>query len=150
MRGAYRVRRWLSRLSVGVGMGFVVLIAWLWFSLLSPWGYVPPPGLPPIEPGTMHRVFAYGTLRKPIVRWLVIGRSTPAQPATLPDFRKQGLNLVPQAGAHTPGEVFMVDADELRRLDRYERLGIRYQRSMLTLEAGKTAWVYCRLDNNET
>lgn len=131
-----------------VGAGAVVLIGWLWFSLLSPWGYAPPPGMPPIEQWTMHQVFAYGTLRQPVVRWLVIGRSTPAQPATLPDFRKQGLNLVPQAGAHTPGVIFVVEAHELRRLDRYERLGVRYQRSRLTLASGATAWVYLRLDND--
>lgn len=149
MTGESRVKRWLLRLSMAVGSGFVVLIAWLWFSLFSPWGYVLPPGLPPVEPATLHRVFTYGTLRVPVVRWLVIGRSPPVQPATLPDFRKQGLNLIPQAGAHTPGEVFWVDADELRRIDRYERLGLRYQRSMLTLESGETAWVYTRLDTNQ-
>ncbi|MCF8055522.1 MAG: gamma-glutamylcyclotransferase [Desulfocapsa sp.] len=96
----------------------------------------------------MSRVFTYGTLRQPAVRWLVIGRLTPAQPATLPDFRKQGLNLVPETGAHTPGEVFVVDAEALRRLDRYERLGVQYQRSRLILASGATAWVYRRLDND--
>ncbi len=144
------MRRWLPSIAIAVGMGVVVLIAWLWFSLFSPWGYVPPPGLSPIESGTVHRVFAYGTLREPVVRWLVIGRSPPAQPATLPGFEKQGLGLVPRPRARTPGEVFVVDAEELRRIDRYERLGIRYQRSMLTLESGQKAWVYQRLDDNRT
>lgn len=133
---------------MAVGAGIVVLIAWMWFSLLSPWGYAPPAHLQPIEQGTTHQVFVYGTLRQPLVRWLVIGRSPSAQPATLPGFRKQGLNLIPESGARAPGEVFVVDADELRRLDRYERLGIRYQRSSLTLASGATAWVYHRLDND--
>jgi len=143
------VRGWLARLSLAIGAGILILLAWLWFSLLSPWGYDPPADLQPIAQGTTHHVFVYGTLRRPIVRRLVIGRSTPVQPATLPDFRKEGLNLKSQEGAQTSGEVLVVDDEELRRLDRYERLGIRYQRSMLTLESGETAWVYTRLRNEE-
>lgn len=142
------MRRWLSRLLLVAGAGSVLLIAWMWFSLLSAWGYVPPPGLPPIEHGQTHRVFAYGTLRYPSVRWLVSGRSIPSKSATLHGFRKQGLDLVPQAGAQTRGVVFEVDAETLRRLDRYERLGVRYQRSKFTLDSGAPAWVYLRLESD--
>jgi len=142
------VKRWLPRLLLLVVTGCVALLVWLWFSLLSPWGYVPPAGLTQNAQGDAHLVFAYGTLRHPAVRWLVIGRVTPAQPATLPGSRKQGLNLVPQADAQTRGEIFVVDADELRRLDRYERLGVRYQRSRVRLASGMTAWAYQRLKDN--
>jgi hypothetical protein len=69
------------------------------------------------------------------------------QPATLPGFRKQGRNVLPQSGALTRGVVFTVSADELRRLDRYERLGVRYQRRRLPLVSGTAAWVYLRLDD---
>jgi len=140
------VKQWLSRLLLTIGAIAVALSAWLWFSMLSPWGYDPPPGLPPIAENEMHRVFAYGTLRQPLVRWLVIGRRAPTQSATLPDFHKQGLDVVPQAGAYTQGDVFVVDAEELQRLDRYERLGVRYQRSRLLLLSGNPAWVYQRLE----
>ena len=133
---------------MAAGAGSLLLVTWLWFTLLSPWGYTPPPDLPPIAQEQTHRVFAYGTLRHLGVRWLVTGDSITAQPAALNGFRKQGLNLVPQDGAQTQGEVFEVDADTLRRLDRYERLGVRYQRSRLTLVSGATAWVYLRLDSD--
>ena len=128
--------------------GILVLLAWLWFSLFSPWGYAPPPGLPPIAQDETHQVFAYGTLRQPLVRWLVLGRRVATHEAALPGFRQRGRNVVAQAGALTRGEVFTVDADELRRLDRYERLGIRYRRSRQQLTSGTSAWVYQRLDDN--
>lgn len=143
-----KVRRWLPRLLLATGTGAALLVVWLWFTLLSPWGYAPPQDLPPIEQQQTHRVFAYGTLRYQGVRWLVTGRSTPAKSATLHGFRKEGLDLVPQAGARTHGKVFEVDAETLRRLDRYERLGVRYQRSRLTLDSGATAWVYRRRDSD--
>jgi gamma-glutamylcyclotransferase (GGCT)/AIG2-like uncharacterized protein YtfP len=139
------MRRWASRLLVFSGLCILALVAWLWFSLFSPWGYSPPANLPPIAAGTTHQVFVYGTLRQPLVRRLVIGRPTPTRPASLPGFRREGLDLVPQAGASTPGERFVVDAEELSRLDRYERLGVRYERHLETLEGGETAWVYTRL-----
>lgn len=142
------MKRWLQKFSFAVGMAAVVLVGWLWFTLFSPWGYVPPPDLIAIAQDEKHRVFAYGTLRQPVVRWLVIGRVTCTQPATLQGFRKQGLNLMPLAGMQTRGETFMVNAEELRRIDRYERLGVRYQRSRARLASGTTAWVYQRLDDD--
>jgi len=143
------MRPWLSRLLLATGLGVLAVVGWLWFSLFSPWGYDPPADLQPIDQGATHQVFVYGTLRQPIVRRLVTGRSIPTQPATLPDFFRQGLDLRPRAGAETPGEVFVVDADELARLDRYERLGVRYERNKETLGDGETAWVYTRLSDFE-
>jgi len=145
--GVLQVKRWLLRILLAVGTGATVLLAWLWFTLFSPWGYTPPPDQPPIAQKQTQQVFAYGTLRQPVVRWLVIGRLPDVQPAALPGFRKQGRNVLPQPGAQTRGEVFAVSADELRRLDRYERLGLRYQRRRLPLASGSMAWVYQRLDD---
>lgn len=138
--------RWLLKLSLTAGTAALLLGAWLWFNLLSPWGYDPPVNLAPMATQDEYRVFAYGTLRQPLVRWLVIGRQVPSLPATLPDYRKQGLNLTPQPGVHTQGEVFVVDAGEMQRLDRYERLGIRYRRSQMELLSGTKAWVYFRME----
>ena len=42
-----------------------------------------------------------------------------------------------------------MDADELSRLDRYERLGIRYERRTITLDDGTRAWVYLRLTEEQ-
>lgn len=142
------VKRWLSRLFLAFAIGASVLVVWLWFHLFSPWGYTPPPNLLPIAKEEKHRVFAYGTLRQPIVRWLIIGRLPHTQPATLPGYSKRGLDLEPQKGTQTSGDVFLVDAEELRRIDRYERLGVRYQRSRFHLSSGKSAWVYHRLQGD--
>jgi gamma-glutamylcyclotransferase (GGCT)/AIG2-like uncharacterized protein YtfP len=131
---------------VGLLSVAALLLGSLWMRVISPWGYTPPPDLAPIAAGVPHRVFAYGTLRRPVVRWLVIGRHAPTEPAALAGYLRQGLDIVPQAGARTAGEVFVVDADELRRLDRYERLGVRYERLAVTLEDGSTAWVYRLLE----
>lgn len=139
--------QWPKRVLLTASTGILVLLIWLWFSLFSPWGYAPPPGMPPIAQDETHQVFAYGTLRQPLVRWLVVGRRVATQAATLPGFRQRGRNVVAQAGALTHGELFTVAADELRRLDRYERLGIRYLRSSQQLASGASAWVYQRLDD---
>lgn len=141
--------RWVSRLLLATGLGLLALAVWLWFSFFSPWGYDPPADLQPIKQGTTHQVFVYGTLRQPFVRRLVIGRPTATRAATLPGFSRQGLNLRPRAGSAVSGEVFNVDADELARLDRYERLGVRYERKIKTLESGETAWVYTRLSDHD-
>lgn len=126
------------------GVLTLATIGYLWLVLLSPWGYQPPEDLPVIDETRSHRVFVYGTLRYGIVRALVIGRTGDPQPAILPGFEKQGLDIEPRADARTEGLVFEVDADELRRLDRYERLGIRYDRIRSTLADGTQAWVYRR------
>ena len=144
-RAVKRAVRWLA---LALSVGFAVAATALWYGVLRPWDYVAPPGLAPIEQNVKHRVFAYGTLRLPLLRRLVVGRKTPVRPAALAGFRKDGLNIVAQAGALTPGEVFVVDAEELRRIDRYERLGVRYRRCALPLVSGTTAWVYRRLDGD--
>ena len=137
---------WRWRRLGGVAVAIVLLAAGgTWHLMLSPWGYEPPAGLAPIEEGVPHRVFAFGTLRNPLVRGLVIGRHAPTQAAVLPGHAKVGLDVRPQPGAQTAGEVFVVEAGELRRLDRYERLGLRYERVELELEDGGPAWVYRRL-----
>lgn len=71
-----------------------------------------------------------------------MGRAGEGEPARLPGFKKEELDIKPVAGAVTQGQVITVDADELRALDRYERLGVRYERMELTLKNGESAWVY--------
>lgn len=120
----------------------LALSGWLWFNLLSPWGYSPPPNLPPIEQTIEHRVFVYGTLKQPWIRRWVIGRSVETHPAQLNDYQRHALDLQPQSGEQVDGLTFIVTPAELQRLDRYERLGIRYQRVQKTLASGHQAWVY--------
>jgi len=120
--------------------------AWLWHNLLSPWGYTAPAGLPAIDPDRQHRLFVYGTLTHGWVRWLATGEQIVSTPARLPGFRREGLDLVAEPTAVTHGELLEVSPTSLRRLDRYERLGIRYERTRLTLGDGREAWVYTRIE----
>lgn len=123
------------------------LIGYLWLTFASPFGYHPRPEyLPAIDDEATYSVFVYGTLTQPWVRWLVMGRAGESRPAKLPGFRKEALDLKPDAGAITEGKVISVNADELRALDRYERLGVRYERVELTLANGNSAWVYRLMD----
>ncbi|UYG09554.1 gamma-glutamylcyclotransferase family protein [Halomonas sp. M4R1S46] len=118
---------------------------WLWLTLLSPWTYERPEHLAPVSPGA-HQLFVYGTLRHAPVRWLVYGRVGDPEPVRVAGYRREGLDLVPAAGASVEGLLLRVDAEELRRLDRYERLGIRYRRVRIRLADGRSVWTYRRLD----
>lgn len=117
-------------------------VGYLWLTFASPFGYNPTIELPVIDEDATYSVFVYGTLTKPWVRWLVMGRAGEGEPASLPGFKKEELDIKPVAGAVTKGQVITVDADELRALDRYERLGVRYERRELTLNNGESVWVY--------
>ncbi|ATJ82800.1 gamma-glutamylcyclotransferase family protein [Halomonas beimenensis] len=119
--------------------------AWLWLVLLSPWTYDRPEHLAPVAPGS-HALFVYGTLRHAPVRWLVYGRTGDPEEAVLPGYRREELDLEPDPDGRVEGLLLRVDAGELTRLDRYERLGIRYERVRVTLADGRNAWTYRRLD----
>lgn len=123
----------------------LLLGSWSWWTFVSPFSYSPPPSAEvEIEKGE-HRVFAYGTLRNPLIRHLIVRAPTDAQPAKLPGYKKQGLDIIADSEEKVTGLVFSVTAQGLRRLDRYERLGIRYERIMRPLDDGKPAWIYRRL-----
>ncbi|WP_249975683.1 gamma-glutamylcyclotransferase family protein [Vreelandella olivaria] len=135
---------WIKRLMIGSAVIVVGIAGWLWLTMLSPWFYERPSHLPAIEPRT-HHVFVYGTLRYAPVRWVVMGASGNPQPAILEGFKRQRLDLAPNEDAQTKGLRLEVTPQQLARLDRYERLGIRYERVQQTLADGSTAWVYVRL-----
>ncbi|MDX1464929.1 MAG: gamma-glutamylcyclotransferase family protein [Halomonas sp.] len=117
---------------------------WLWLTMLSPFTYERPEHLAPVAEGP-HRVFVYGTLTHAPIRWLVYGRAGDPEPVVLEDYRRTGLDLAPAPSAQVEGLLLRVDARELARLDRYERLGLRYERVRVELRDGREAWVYRRL-----
>lgn len=126
-----------------IALSLALLLGWL--TWLSPYGYEAPAGLAVIDAEREHRVFVYGTLRQPLVRRLVTGQWIDTRAALLPGFEQQGLDLERSSGAQAEGEVFTVEPSVLARLDRYERLGIRYERVPATLANDEVAWVYLRL-----
>ncbi len=114
-----------------------------WFVFLGPFGYEAP-GEEALYGEPPHEVFVYGTLKNPAVRWLIIRGSGDPRPAVLPGHRREGLSLVREEGEQTEGLLLSVDTPELRRLDRYERLGVRYDRVRVNLKDTTEAWVYTR------
>lgn len=108
-----------------------------------------PPPLPdslPVTYETSQSVFGYATLSNPVVRSVVVRRWVRSEPASLSGFRQVGRDLVYEQDAVVDGRVFEVSQLELRRLDRYERLGERYQRLQIALDDGTLAWVYQMID----
>ncbi|MEQ9462662.1 MAG: gamma-glutamylcyclotransferase family protein [Haliea sp.] len=134
--------RWLATASAAA---VVVPGVYLWWVLLSPFSYQLPAGYAPVMGTGEQQVFVYGTLRNPLVRWLVLGGPVAAEEAMLPGYRRRGLDLMPAPAAGVRGELLTVQPSGLRRLDRYERLGIRYQRVAAELDDGRRVWVYRRL-----
>lgn len=122
--------------------------------LAASWGVVrhAPFYLPSIDPAAVaaagpaasgpQRVFGYATLAWAPIRLLAAGRAIPSEPARLDGYRKVGRNIVPDPEEAVEGRVFAVTPSELHRLDRYERLGERYERKQMELAGGETAWVY--------
>lgn len=135
---------WLKRLLMAISLGLVSVAGWLWLTMLSPWFYDRPADLPVIEQRT-HHVFVYGTLRYAPIRLVVMGSFGAPEQAVLEGYRRNGLDLTQQPDSQVEGLRLRVDATELARLDRYERLGIRYERVKKTLSDGSSAWVYLRL-----
>jgi gamma-glutamylcyclotransferase (GGCT)/AIG2-like uncharacterized protein YtfP len=87
-------------------------------------------------------LFVYGTLRSPTVRFVVTGRMRGTEPAALPGFRRVGRDITYDPESVVEGYVLYVSTPELRRLDRYERTGQRYERVEMLLADGEPAWVY--------
>lgn len=128
-----------------VSLLLVIAIAgWLWLTMLSPWLYDRPDHVADIEQRS-HQVFVYGTLRYAPVRWVVMRASGNPRQAVLEGFERNNLDLAPNENERVEGLLLEVTPAQLARLDRYERLGIRYERIKQTLADGSTAWVYVRL-----
>jgi len=135
---------WLKRCLLGSALVALIIVVWLWLTMLSPWFYERPAHLPDIEQRS-HQVFVYGTLRYAPVRWMVMYASGNPTKAILEGYERTNLDLATNQEAHVDGLLLEVTPYQLARLDRYERLGIRYERVKQTLADGTTAWVYVRL-----
>lgn len=106
---------------------------------------VPPPVDASLYQQAAYPVFVYGTLRFSLVRRLVFGADGEPEAAVLPGFARRGLDLAKDERSRVSGLRLQVEPAELAALDRYERLGVRYRRVLVTLADGTQAWVYRRL-----
>ena len=139
---AQRVKLILLAILATLLVSFTALLFYLWFAMLSPYGYERPDTLPAIDSSRDHEVFVFGTLTQPWVRYIVIGRAGETEPAVLEGYEKEALDIRPSTDEEVEGQLLRVTPGELARLDRYERLGIRYERVKMTLADGTSAWVY--------
>ena len=87
-------------------------------------------------PNPMKNILTYGTLQDPTLQRMVVGRELgDGQPALLHGFRHVGgdytkgqipmIDSTTIKGATIKGTVYLVDNDELKRIDRYEGQGYK-------------------------
>ncbi|CUS49160.1 MAG: AIG2-like family [Idiomarinaceae bacterium HL-53] len=127
-------------------IGITIFAAW--WTWVSPYNFTYSETTLTLEPEAEHRVFVFGTLKNPIIRSFIMRTYAPTERALLPGYQKTKLDLKPNAEANTEGVVFYATSAQLRRLDRYERVGVKYERYCYTLANGDEAWVY-RLISHE-
>lgn len=121
----------------------MLLLLW---QLMSWWQFESPLSLGYQQ--SHYQVFVYGTLKQPLIRRLIVGAQIEAVPAQLEGFQKSGLTIVPQVDGVVAGYLITLTATQMQRVDRYERLGVRYCRFEVVLASGKIAWVYQRLESD--
>ncbi|SEA57000.1 Gamma-glutamyl cyclotransferase, AIG2-like [Alkalimonas amylolytica] len=117
-------------------------LLWLWWP--APFFFTPDESVEYQQPS--YQLFAYGTLRNRFVRKLVTGGDVKVTVDELAGFEREGLNIVANEAAVTVGVRMQVSKRQMQRLDRYERLGLRYCRFQVFLTSGEQAWVYQRLN----
>lgn len=121
----------------------LVLLVGLWVLIARVPVYLPrlDPQAPP-PPDHDSYVFGFATLTNPVVRFVVVGRHVPAEPAQLRGWQRHRRDLRDAPETVLDGVRFRVSPEELVRLDRYERTGRKYRRDIMMLEDGTQAWVY--------
>ncbi|MEX1197137.1 MAG: gamma-glutamylcyclotransferase family protein [Pseudohongiellaceae bacterium] len=127
------------------GLALLAVPFLFWLVMLSPLTYEYPEDWQMPDHDTTHTVFVYGTLKSAPLRWLVMGRAGQPAQYTLQGYERQGLDITENPDASVEGLLLEVSAGELRKLDRYERIGIRYERVQILRENGSGIWVYRRL-----
>lgn len=93
-----------------------------------------------------HSIFVYGTLQNNLFRYYACRCLVPQTPATLPAYKKSGLNIIPALNNSVAGSVIQVSSNELARIDNYESVPQRYTRQTVTINE-QTHWVYIKNDN---
>ena len=131
---------------LGIDLKFIlpaVLILLSWLMITRAPVYLPrlDANAPP-PPDDEAYVFGFATLTNPIVRFVVLGRHAPSEPAALRGWQRHRRDLRDAPDLVLNGVRFRVTPDEMVRLDRYERTGRRYRRDLMELEDGTMAWVY--------
>lgn len=89
----------------------------------------------------LESVFVYATLLNKSIRTCICLRYVAGEKAILTGYKKEKRNVLPDPLSSVVGEIINVSQAELRRLDRYERVPRKYQRSKIEI-GSKQVWVY--------
>ena len=91
-----------------------------------------------------ERLFVYGTLQNPLIRFLTCRCITPSERYAISGFEVVERDLLPaEPEAVVHGQILKVTPVELARFDRYERVPERYVRVRASF-ISSTPWVYLR------
>lgn len=101
---------------------------------------------------TMHQVFVYGTLKKGEGNHHILRGSQFVAPDSVRGYLLYSLGGFPGASPTIPtgnslvcGEVYSVDDETLKMMDRLEGHPNWYRREMVILESKRRAWMYVYL-----
>lgn len=130
-------------------LAIIIFLALIWLMISRAPIYLPrlDVNAPPAPDGDSY-VFGFATLTNPVVRFVVVGRIVPSEPAQLRGWQRDRRDLRDAPAMVLDGVRFRVSPEEVVRLDRYERTGRKYRRDLMLLEDGTPAWVY-RLQGTE-
>ncbi len=92
-------------------------------------------------------MFVFGTLMSDTTLAMLGVAPTEKQNATLPGFRKQGLNIIEDDGSVVQGHYFQINEEDLQIFDRYESVSSnhgyhRFLVNVQVLDGWKRAYVY--------
>ncbi len=98
----------------------------------------------------MVNLFVYGTLRNNKVQKEVIGRVIKSIKDCLNGYKKSTIKiegeyysaLIQSSSSTLEGLVLSINAEELKKIDKYETNA--YKRKRVVLGSGKKAWVYLK------
>lgn len=98
----------------------------------------------------MERLFAYGTLKNPLVQKKAIGRVVQGTPDILEGFilskikieRKNYPVIIRKNDSKVKGLILSVTVEEVKQIDDYETKA--YERQKIILKSGSEAWVYLK------
>ena len=96
---------------------------------------------------TNEKLFVYGTLKNPLVRFYACRCVTQAIPYTLSGYKYEKRNIYEKPNTKVTGYLLSVTSVELKRFDTYEKSPDKYQRKSLDI-MGEKVWVYKKTNPN--
>ena len=96
----------------------------------------------------MTNIFVYGSLRDLGVLQSVLGRTygDKRHHVILEQYKKEGLNIVPDLGSSVPGEIIEATEEDMVHLNNYESEGYLYELRSVNIEGFEDVKSYQLID----